>query len=65
MRTCVRTRTRTRAYGCAQVYQCGEGLFDEEPLEAAGVALAERSFDVVLANILRGPLIELQPRLAG
>jgi ribosomal protein L11 methylase PrmA len=28
-------------------------------------AVSERLFDVVVANILRGPLLELQPRLTS
>ena len=38
---------------------------DDEPLVAAGVPPGQRAFDVVIANILRGPLLELQPRLTG
>jgi hypothetical protein len=34
-----------------------------EPLAAAG--LPHRDFDVVMANILQGPLLELRPRLAA
>lgn len=46
------------------VYQCGAGIDDDEPMAAAGVAdPAARVFDVVVANILRGPLLELFPRL--
>lgn len=49
----------------AQVFQCGAGLEDEEPLAAAGLPPALRTFDLVVANILRGPLIELRERLTG
>ncbi len=49
----------------AQVFQCGAGLEDEEPLAAAGLPPALRAFDLVVANILRGPLIELRERLTG
>lgn len=37
----------------------------EEPLSAASVPPESRAFDVVLANILTGPLVDLAPRLAG
>ncbi|KXZ41329.1 hypothetical protein GPECTOR_547g556 [Gonium pectorale] len=54
------------------VLQVGGGIDEPEPLaEAAPGGEAEgggggkaASFDVVVANILRGPLVELQPRLA-
>lgn len=36
-----------------------------EPLAAAGPPEASRAFDVVVANILAGPLVGLAPRLAG
>lgn len=46
-----------------QVYVCGAGIDDAEPLAAAGVSTPQRTFDVVVSNILRGPLLELCPRL--
>ncbi|GAX80217.1 hypothetical protein CEUSTIGMA_g7655.t1 [Chlamydomonas eustigma] len=48
------------------VLLCGPSLEDSEPLEEAGFpASATTAFDVVVANILRGPLVELQPRLTA
>ncbi|GIL41984.1 hypothetical protein Vafri_63 [Volvox africanus] len=56
------------------VLQCGGGIDEPEPLMAAlnGVSSpssphssAAPQFDLVVANILRGPLVELQPRLSG
>lgn len=48
-------------------YVCGTSLTDPEPLVHAGCSPADvdHVFDVVVANILRGPLLELQPRLTG
>ncbi|KAG2426056.1 hypothetical protein HXX76_013246 [Chlamydomonas incerta] len=53
--------------------QCGAGINDPEPIAAAAVAAggggsssgATPTFDLVVANILRGPLVELQDRLSG
>ena len=36
-----------------------------EPLATAGLPPGSRAFDVVVANILAGPLVGLAPRLAG
>lgn len=47
------------------VYQCQPDVTAAEPLEQAGVAEDDRSFDVVVANILQGPLLSLAPRLAA
>ncbi|GAB4816382.1 hypothetical protein N2152v2_003428 [Parachlorella kessleri] len=47
------------------VYQCSPRADDEEPLDAAGVPQDQRQFDVVVANILQGPLLSLAPRLAA
>jgi len=41
---------------------CGPSLDDPEPLQQGGYP-CNPTFDVVAANILRGPLLELQPRL--
>jgi len=46
------------------VVQCGASLDSPEPLAAAGMP-RDMKFDVVAANILRGPLVELQPRLTA
>ncbi|KAG2495791.1 hypothetical protein HYH03_006034 [Edaphochlamys debaryana] len=43
--------------------QCGAGIDDAEPLASA--TESDRSFDVVVANILRGPLVELATRLGS
>lgn len=43
--------------------RCGPLETDPEPLQAAGVH--DRLFDVVLANILQGPLLDLRPRLSS
>jgi len=49
-----------------KVLLCGPSLDDPEPLQQAGVALpSPEGFSLVVANILRGPLVELAPRLAG
>lgn len=54
--------------------QCGAGINDPEPIGAAAAVAAGSSssssgssptFDLVVANILRGPLVELQGRLSG
>ncbi|KAG2434485.1 hypothetical protein HYH02_012314 [Chlamydomonas schloesseri] len=59
--------------------QCGAGIDDPEPIAAAAAAASGSSsgsgsssstattptFDLVVANILRGPLVELQGRLSG
>ncbi|KAL4514783.1 hypothetical protein Ndes2437A_g06867 [Nannochloris sp. 'desiccata'] len=46
--------------------QCGADLNAPEPMEAQGYPVEERlaAFQIVVANILRGPLVELAPRLA-
>lgn len=49
-----------------QLVQCGAGLSDPDPLLQLQQGPASgRCFDLVMANILRGPLLELQPRLAA
>lgn len=48
-----------------EVYQCGAALDDPEPVERATGKAAAGGYDLVVANILRGPLVELQPRLAS
>ncbi|CAL8464521.1 g4056 [Coccomyxa elongata] len=45
--------------------QCSASPSAPEPLAAAGLADVEGSFDVCVANILQGPLLELGPRLAS
>lgn len=47
------------------MHLCGAELGDPEPLEAATGRSADGAFDLCIANILRGPLVELQPRLSG
>ncbi|GIL74321.1 hypothetical protein Vretifemale_4374, partial [Volvox reticuliferus] len=56
------------------VLQCGGGIDEPEPLAAAldvgpspspPHSSGAPQFDLVAANILRGPLVELQPRLSG
>jgi hypothetical protein len=42
---------------------CEPDIGGPEPLAQLGQA--GRQFDVCIANILRGPLVELQPRLSG
>jgi ribosomal protein L11 methyltransferase len=46
--------------------QCGVDLNAPEPMEEQGYPVEERlqAFQIVVANILRGPLVELAPRLA-
>lgn len=46
-----------------EVLLCGEGANDADPLETS--TRAAKDFDIVVANILRGPLIELKDRLLG
>jgi len=45
------------------LFRCGSDLREPEPLKQAGHPL--RQFDVVVANILQGPLLDLAPRLLG
>ena len=47
--------------------QCGADLGAPEPMEENGYTEKERkgAFQIVVANILRGPLVELAPRLAS
>jgi ribosomal protein L11 methyltransferase len=45
--------------------QCGADLNAPEPMGENGYPAEERVFDIVVANILRGPLVELAPRLAA
>lgn len=40
-------------------------LQDPEPLQAAANTTEQPKFDVCIANILRGPLLDLQPRLCS
>jgi ribosomal protein L11 methyltransferase len=51
--------------GAFTALRCGADLAAPEPLEEAGMPEPDRKFSVVVANILRGPLLELAPRLAG
>lgn len=44
--------------------QCSPDLGGPEPLGEAGLP-SKGCYDMVVANILRGPLLELQPRLTG
>lgn len=48
---------------CPQL--CILGLQSAEPLQAALGSEALQQFDVCIANILRGPLLDLQPRLCA
>ncbi|KAI8475954.1 MAG: ribosomal protein L11 methyltransferase-domain-containing protein [Monoraphidium minutum] len=53
--------------GCGGAFvslQCSPDLAGPEPLAEAGLPSAA-SYDLVVANILRGPLLELAPRLAA
>lgn len=49
--------------GALTVVQCQPQLNDDEPLAAHGLAAC--GYDVVLANILQGPLLDLGPRLSA
>jgi ribosomal protein L11 methyltransferase len=52
--------------GRYSAYPCRAALSDPEPLGEAGVAPGEieGAFDIVAANILKGPVLDLAPRLA-
>ncbi|KAI3424280.1 hypothetical protein D9Q98_009835 [Chlorella vulgaris] len=46
-------------------YLCAADLKQPEPLAAAGIEPQQRLFEVTVANILQGPLLDLAPRLAA
>eukprot|EP00879_Flechtneria_rotunda_P033157 GHRR01036694.1.p1 GENE.GHRR01036694.1~~GHRR01036694.1.p1 ORF type:complete len:182 (+),score=51.90 GHRR01036694.1:303-848(+) len=49
-----------------RVVRCGPNLNDLDPLlQLSGKGQDGNTFDLVVANILRGPLVELQPRLTA
>ncbi|KAL4853519.1 Ribosomal protein L11 methyltransferase [Chlorella vulgaris] len=50
---------------CSQPYCSYADLKQPEPLAAAGIEPQQRLFEVTVANILQGPLLDLAPRLAA
>lgn len=49
----------------SQVVLAEPFLADAEPLQEAGITSSRGGFDVLLANILKPALLDLQPRLCG
>eukprot|EP00873_Tetraselmis_striata_P002997 jgi/Tetstr1/423261/TSEL_013961.t1 len=63
----VRVATSNAALNdCSDVFEvlvCGEDATDPDPVDQSPTAPAQ--YDMVVANILRGPLVDLRPRLLG